>query len=242
MLASLINNHEWLQNHLPSTHPLWQSPLYLSGFINSSIKENIYSDYEFECEHTGLVATGIPNHLIVIKSISRELKNQKKIIELIPSDVVKLLNDRFVIEGVAPVNVSDFNRFKEDIFKMMQEYCNRMDVERTQTSSSSSSSSSNAEWKQWSWADRIYNKRTKEWIPDPQSRFHPVPKGWRLPNAPIANLWYAWWHGDKVLKIRPYQFISRLDISVDPSIDRGPADRLDWGRCIIVMQSTPKHG
>ena len=119
---------------------------------------------------------------------------------------------------------------------MMQEYCNRMDVERTQTSSSSSSSSSNAEWKQWSWADRIYNKRTKEWIPDPQSRFHPVPKGWRLPNAPIANLWYAWWHGDKVLKIRPYQFISRLDISVDPSIDRGPADRLDWGRCIIVMK------
>jgi hypothetical protein len=197
LLCSLSYHESFLRSHLLPTHPLFNSYLFASGYINT-IKSLITVDSPI------VKVTGIPAHLIIATEVSKvneNLNRQSQLIiekcEQLPVELEEKIMNRFHINGAIPVTMSDMRSFFNN--DMVKELSQKQIVERK-------------EEKEEKEGDRRFKS-----FPWPNGTIHPVPQGFTLPTSHIKDIWNLWWNGHIANQIRPYHLLKACDVPTQGS-------------------------
>ena len=77
LIASLAYHSTWLRNNLDASHPLFQTYLFTSGYVNE-LKDNVILGYG-SCESTGMKASGLPPTISLMIEMTNLLKKMSEV-------------------------------------------------------------------------------------------------------------------------------------------------------------------
>ena len=203
LIASVVYHSEYLMKRLPPHHPLFLSPLWLTGRVHQ-LRPYAYSCINYD-PRTKLHASGVPfatTMLIEMRSMgqtfTRGVAEIKERFSDLPKVIVEKIMENLEINGAIPVNVHTMNeqfaQFKDQIFEKLTE------LSRGGAAASSSSATQAqgvlTEFRTWTWADG-----TEHWLPE----------DFVFPLASIYDIWNIWLHGCRTTGIRPFKDIKSKD-------------------------------
>jgi hypothetical protein len=207
LLASICHHESWLRSTLSANHPLFLSPLFASGMLESLRVHVLTACYRSPL--TGLTATGIPPHLAMsneLTAVMRETEAMK--VQLLsqyaslPSDVVTTLMNKFVIQGAIPVTVDDIKALLTQAVSEMNTHMRNAlpDSARASAPAAAADTSNDEEgYRRWVWGR-------------PKRSFHPVPEGWRLVSTDVMSTWRLWHFGIPADQIGPLRRLHAADL------------------------------
>ena len=232
LLASLFHHEAYLRSAMSPNHPLFSAPVFTrnSKLDMLRTKENIVTGIGM-CPSTGMKATGIPPHLAIARTLKEltdsmerrfdEIKNElAEIRDNLPTTICNLLStelrENFVISGVAPFTIRDFDSRMNTIEASFRATMNELlDARQFPVNEVSNVQIDNQTgerletwWRQWDWRDG--------------KLCHFVPQSWRFPaNITLKAVYDLWHFGNRNEGIRPYK---KLQLKVDIS-DRDKGNR-----------------
>ena len=204
LLASICFNEQWLRSTLPTHHPLFNTHLFASGQVGA-LKAYVTAGRS-HCPLTGMIATGIPPHLV----LSNELVDVAKQTEVLkdallakcsqlPGDLASVMLSRFSINGAIPVTLDDIKSLLNNAVNQM-----RAELRDAIPTATPPSSSPNA------LADPTTDPRFQLW--QWGGALHMVPEGWKLPVADVKATWHLWQYGHVEARIRPLRNLKKADL------------------------------
>ena len=218
LLASICYHESWLRSSLPAHHPLLNTHLFASGEL-SALRAHVFTGRS-RCPLTGMVATGVPPHLVLSNEMSA-VAQQTEVLKRelldrcgqLPAELASVLLSRFSINGAIPVTLDDIKTLLNNAVSQMR--TELRDAIPTATASSSLSSAI---------ADD-----------DPRFSMHPwkdgtlrmVPEGWRLPVVDVKATWHLWHYGHVEDRIRPLRRLRMADLQ--------KADIAQWSKANGVV-------
>jgi hypothetical protein len=207
LLASICHHEGWLRSTLPADHPLFVSPLFASGMLDS-LRPHVLSGC-YRSALTGLTATGIPPHLAMsneLTAVMRETEAMK--LQLLsqyaslPSEVVTVLLNKFTIQGAIPVTLDDLKSLLAQAVSQMNTHMRDAlpDSARASAPAAAADPSSDGEgYRRWLWGS--------------PNAFHPVPEGWRLTSTDVMSTWRLWHFGIPAERIGPLRRLRTADLA-----------------------------
>lgn len=218
LLATLVHHRTFLRTNLAADHPLFQTYLWTSGLIDRFGGHVLVG--EKKCEVTGLVATGVPQHVVImhelvsvvekLKILNESLKNAQEALmqrltslgDDLPANLSKHILNNFEVNGAVPITFGQveglFDRFKEQLLSQIASLSVPSKDGESGESASQPPNASPAKkftWKLW---------KSGEW--------HPVPEGFIFPSVTASTLWNFWFLGNDAEDIGPYMKIRKRDL------------------------------
>jgi hypothetical protein len=213
LLASLFYHEEFLKQHLYSTHPLWNSRVFvMNEHLTSMRAEGAIMCGIGCCPETGLKATGIPPHLAIagkVQTLIDECKRahndselmRERIFAELPAAVARCvgeeLRSNFIVDGVAPVSLHDINRRFDDMEGVIMRRLDQLGQNVGGSVPGGGAAASAPEhqptwWRTWDWNDGVL--------------MHYIPLGWRWPTGiTCKQVWDLWFYGNMLqVSISPY--------------------------------------
>jgi len=231
LLASLFYHESYLRSNMSANHPLFSSPVFARNSRLEILrkKDNIITGIGM-CLSTGMRATGIPPHLAIARTLKEltesiesrfdELKSELEEMRTnLPATVCTLLStelrENFVINGVAPFTIRDFDSRMTLIEASFRNTMNEiLDSRRIPLNEATThvpavnhaGDMTETWWRQWDWRDgRLC---------------HFVPPGWRFPsNVTLKAIYDLWHYGNRNEGIRPFKKL-QLHVDIDDQ-DKG---------------------
>ena len=219
LLASICHHEQWLRSTLPSHHPLFSSPLFTSGTLES-LKPHVLSGCN-RSRLTGLTATGIPPHLTMTNELSAVVKQTEEMkVQLLtqysdlPAEVASVLLAKFSINGAIPVTLDDLRSVVAQAVSQVNTHMREVlpDAARAVAPAAADPSSDDARFRVWQWGGRL----------------HPVPEEWRLSSTDVMSTWRLWHFGNLAECIRPLRHLKKTDLT-------GTAQITQWTKTNGVM-------
>lgn len=229
LLASLVHHQEWLQQTLPSNHPLFRTMLWTSGKVRALASFVLVGNQE--CLETNMKATGIPQIISlrqqirdqkgIIESLMQRMNiNHEQVMESLPAAVAKHISDNFTIQGMVPVTQSHFDQFRREMLAEVREIRNQPSHLAQEESNRETELTSEDGFQWFSWG----------------GSFHVVPQGFRFRSMSVKQIWDYWHYGDRVNRISPYK---RIEPGRDLLIK---SDRKVFSKAKKVVNSIMKRG
>lgn len=209
LLASIVHHDSWLRANLDSRHPLFNSRLYAAGLFAKFNGKVLVG--RVECPETGMVATGVPSHIMLAKSV-RDLskridalecghkRRHEEILtaftdlkETLPKMLRTDLLENFEVNGALPLTQDDLSRQLDNIAARLEESIEkRLSAVRTITAPEAAPSAGTpiATFTHWTWGGRVMQM---------------VPEGFRMPECSVKDLWDLWHFGHVQNRIGPYK-------------------------------------
>lgn len=209
LLASIVHHDSWLRANLDSRHPLFNSRLYAAGLFAKFNGKVLVG--RVECPETGMVATGVPSHIMLAKSV-RDLskridalecghkRRHEEILtaftdlkETLPKMLRTDLLENFEVNGALPLTQDDLSRQLDNIAARLEESIEkRLSAVRTITAPEATPSAGTpiATFTHWTWGGRVMQM---------------VPEGFRMPECSVKDLWDLWHFGHVQNRIGPYK-------------------------------------
>lgn len=205
LLASICYHEQWLRSVLPARHPLFATHLFASGQV-AVLKQHVITGRS-RCAVTGMVATGIPPHLVLSNEMT-DMARQTEIMKDallakctdLPAELVTVMMGRFSINGAIPVTIDDIKTLLNNAVNDMRTEL-RVAIPTAATSTTLSltdrvDGDSDPRFQLWLW----------------KGRMHPVPEGWKLPATDVKATWNLWHFGHVHDKIRPLRYLKKADL------------------------------
>lgn len=197
-LASLVYQHVYLQQTLHASHPLFFTPL----FSSPSNLSDLYKTVSFGYTSPKIVATGIPPHISILKSLHRLDVTVTSLPTRISSDLDAMLESK----GAKAGNIS-----KELLVSIINDALKSVQTPAKQRESQ---------------AERSLPQDTKKRVvfvwKDGSEHF--VPEDFTFPSVDVSTAWYLWFRGNGSVNYPPFRHISPTDIS-----DKNQRKRIcDW--------------
>jgi hypothetical protein len=125
LLASLVYHQDWLRDNLPAAHPLFSSPVFLSGHV-TRLRPFVHCG-EFVNEASNMAATGIPPSMAQLKKIAdltvlvekaqQDLtactESVREAVHQVPNRCVEEMLKRIRVDGAMEVTTEDVQRVVE---------------------------------------------------------------------------------------------------------------------------------
>ncbi|KAH9152508.1 hypothetical protein AeRB84_005073 [Aphanomyces euteiches] len=217
MLASLVWHQNWLRDTLDEKHPLFFSPVWISGLLPQLIQR-----VEVGClsnEMTKMKATGIPPHVVISDQISTLQQQMREILSSIndmPSSVAEAVLSRLrdvetfePSDGLAPSIVDQLcSKIVHELQKL-----NQQNVDNSASRSSEPHPSLPEVNPPW-------------WSKENQSQIANV----TCPRGKLFDMWNLWWGGLPTQKLPPLRLRSAKDFSRS-------VDRVSYSKLSKVMKT-----
>ncbi|KAJ8579002.1 hypothetical protein ON010_g202 [Phytophthora cinnamomi] len=228
LLASIIHHEPYLRDTLCSQHPIFTGKMFSANRLLYQQRGAVILAIGTS-QVCGLKATGISAHLAVAKQVNDlryevaslhseidDLKNVKleTLLDEVAEKVCEALRQHFVINGMAPVSLSDLDRRINELrASIIIEF--RMVQQDNYSTPSNAPGEYQTDWRAWSWEDGKI--------------CHAVSEGWGFAaRANVKTVWNLWFFGDKDTQIRPYRLLNKQH-------DIMPAHRMRHSRVSKVM-------
>lgn len=204
LLASVCYHEEWLRSTLPAHHPLFSTHLFASGAVEQ-LKPHVLLGCS-RCPVTGMVATGIPPHLVMSNGLTDVVKHTQALKEellsrcaQLPKELTDTLLDKFTIHGAIPVTAADLTGMLNTIMAQMRAELREVRASQPSDPLPSTHTHPNADprFKLWSWRGKL----------------HMVPEGWVFPSTNVKDTWQLWHFGHLADQIRPLRYLKKVDLS-----------------------------
>jgi len=212
LLASICFHEQWLRSTLPDHHPLFNTHLFASGLLGT-LKTYVIAGRS-HCPLTGMIATGIPPHLVLSNELVDVAKQTEALKDALlakcsqmPADLTTVMLSRFSINGAIPVTLDDIKSLLNNAVNQMRAELRDAIPTATTTSSSPNSLTDPAadpRFQLWQWGGAL----------------HMVPEGWKLPVADVKATWHLWQYGHVEAKIRPLRYLKKADLQGGGQISR----------------------
>lgn len=226
LLASIIYHREFIQQILPSTHPI-----FYQRFWNPTILSKLTSKIQTGCGKnsvTHMFATGIPPHIVLSNELARVTErlesmdqNIFKKLDWLPQRIKDCLLENFQINGAVPITHSDVKSMIDDLKKSLLEAFgennSRRILNEPDNQANINPENSSVSYRSFTWAERI----------------HPVPDDFRFPKCNCRTLWDLWWRGKPVDNIAPFKVIKSFDIS-------NKSDKVLFSKAKFVIEALSK--
>eukprot|EP01034_Spumella_vulgaris_P035606 gene35606-43904_t len=190
-----------LPPHLPQSvlEEITEEMLYAAGLFAKFNGKVLVG--RVECPETGMVATGVPSHIMLAKSV-RDLskridalecghkRRHEEILtaftdlkETLPKMLRTDLLENFEVNGALPLTQDDLSRQLDNIAARLEESIEkRLSAVRTITAPEAAPSAGTpiATFTHWTWGGRVMQM---------------VPEGFRMPECSVKDLWDLWHFG-----------------------------------------------
>jgi hypothetical protein len=234
LFASLCYHHDWLRTNLSAEHPLWKQPLFtrsineFTGNIMTVFSEKVLSGI-FHCSTSGISATGIPSHLLIVsemenlkrvvigltskiellesglsETIQQKLDSLGTIIQEVPEQVKCNIMQNFSINGAIPLSYHDMERFLDAAIQKLSQQINISHSQMRAELENRRSGEGNI-------LENVVGEQASN---SPFTTFcwggkmgRLVPQDFIFPNTTARTLWSLWFYGDKSRKIHPYRML-----------------------------------
>jgi hypothetical protein len=203
LLASICYHEEWLRSSLPSHHPLFSTYLFASGAVQG-LKPHVVTGSN-RCPVTGMMATGIPPHLVMSNGLTDIVKQTQLLKEELlskcaelPTELTNVMLNKFTINGAIPLTVEDMRAMLNSVVAQMKAEIRDAHTVMTRESASPALIDPNVDsrFQLWSWGGRL----------------HMVPQGWIFPSTNLKDTWNLWHFGHLSDKIRPLRCLKKFDL------------------------------
>jgi hypothetical protein len=206
LLASICYHEEWLRSTLPAHHPLFSTHLFASGSV-PSLQRHLLTGCN-RCPITGMMATGIPPHLVMSNGLTDVVKQTQLLkAELLsrcaelPAELTNAMLSKFSINGAIPLTVDDMRVMLNSVVAQMRAEIREVHaVERLASAPVSTAPidpTTDPRFQLWSWGGRL----------------HMVPQGWLFPSTNLKDTWNLWHFGHVADKIRPLRCLKKFDLA-----------------------------
>ena len=211
MLASICYHEEWLRATLSPRHPIFASHLFASGSI-PALKIHITTGSS-RCVLTGMLATGIPPHLVLSNDMTDVAKQTVMLKDEIlnkckelPAELVTVLMSRFSINGALPVTLDDMQRMINTVITQMR--AELRDALPTAAAPLLTppplplDGDTDPRFQLWQWKGQL----------------HMVPEGWQFPSTNVKATWHQWHYGHVQDRVRPLRRLRKADLQGNANI------------------------
>ena len=226
LLASICYHEPWLRVTLPAHHPLFNTHLFASGQVDA-LKRCVV-DGRSRCALTGMVATGIPPHLVLSNELTDVVKQADVLREavldkftLLPAELKRVMLENFIVDGAIPLTLTDMKALLTDALGQMR--AEMRDAICTAAAATlptpPASGADDPRFHLWAWRD---------------GALHMVPEGWLLPVADVKATWHLWHYGHVQDRIRPLRHLKKADL-------QGGKQVTQWSKTNGVVAAVAKE-
>ena len=219
LLASVCYHERWLRLTLPVQHPLFASHLFASGTVQS-LQRHLLTGCS-RCPVTGMMATGIPPHLVMSNGLTDVVKETQLLKEKLlsrcaelPAELTSTMLSKFSIGGAIPLTADDMRVMLNGVVAQVRAELRQVHAPETRASVATVDPSVDPRFQLWSWGGRL----------------HMVPQGWLFPSTNIKDTWNLWHFGHLADKIRPLRCLKKFDLV-------GAAQITLWAKTSGVMKA-----
>ena len=221
LLASICYHERWLRSTLPAQHPLFSSHLFASGTVQS-LQQHLLTGCN-RCPFTGMVATGIPPHLVMSNGLTDVVKQTQLLKEELlsrcaelPAELTSTMLSKFSINGAIPLTADDMRVMLNSVVAQVRAELRQVHAAETLASASTApvDPSVDPRFQLWSWGGRL----------------HMVPQGWVFPSTNIKDTWNLWHFGHLTDKMCPLRCLKKFDLV-------GAAQITLWAKTSGVMKA-----
>jgi hypothetical protein len=230
LLASLV--YHYYKGHLHQIlhihHPLFSQRIFTNTALIKMLEKKVILVHAY-CNDTHISAEGVPGIILISREI-REFRlkynetcnvyiqrieelnsNMKDMYDDLPQKIVNMMLERFQINGVIPVSLTDIRALISEMmmstsgpYGQILEKLNEISSNQT-TSTLCTSSSTTISARESTLSESVgivYYWRGYD------DKVHTVPYGFKFPSYNVSTMWNLWIFGDSVRKICPYHQIS----------------------------------
>jgi hypothetical protein len=231
LLASICYHEPWLRSTLPPHHPLFSSHLFASGAM-AALKPHVVTGCS-RCPVTGMMATGIPAHLVMTSELTAVVSHTQQLREAVlarcdelPAEVTNVMLSKFSINGAIPVTMDNMREMLNTVMAQMRTEIRDAHAADMQAMPSLIEPPVDPRFQLWTWGGRL----------------HMVPQGWIFPSTNVKDTWNLWHFGHLTDKIRPLRLIKKFDLGTDAQVSlvsktRGVMDAIS--QVMFDMQLVP---
>jgi hypothetical protein len=237
LVATLYHHEPYMRANLLPEHPIFKSKLF-NVELKASLSSNILVGTG-HCNITGMVASGIPPHLVLAEELELVKQYLADIVESISTQpeatavrMRKLLKEEFEVSGITAVTARDLDTAINRLLDFVSSGFDKQENANAERETRGQQQVQRLVMQSTPFAEAV--GETAAWYSvfdwEDGSIPHFVPKGFRLESQlTVRQLADKWFNGDKGRAIRPYRLLHRThDISA--------ADRLLHTRARTVMQ------
>ena len=196
LVASVIYHWEWLQTHLPETHPFFYSRIYTSG-IYQTWKPFVIAGI-FKCPETGMIASGLPRSMTILletRLIQESLKNvpditAEKVIDKLSSVQNIYIHSSEVLNRTITPRIESMERSITSLLQANEQLL-------AQAQSPILSGSTTSQFRRFFWDDT----------------WHAHPKTFQIPADTCLKVWNLWLFGDATEVNTPYRCLEGASIT-----------------------------
>lgn len=214
MLASVVHHAPWLRQTLPSTHPIFLTPVFTSGAVEN-LRKYVQTG-NFSNTHTGLNATGVPPHImqsVAISELQGELQEFKAEVGRMGADLPNKVRDAILasceVNGAIPLTRESVEGMIGDARNAIVEAVEHLTSNLRGNANGSNGNNGNVQTNYELPGGEVREGYRWWWF---DGAFHMVPPGWRLPVCNVTILFSLWLDGSVRENIQPYRFLRGTDM------------------------------
>jgi hypothetical protein len=221
LLASICYHQQWLRSTLARNHPLFSTSLFASGTVEA-LKPHLFAGSS-RCGVTGMLATGIPPHLVMSSELTAVVNRFQSLKEAVlsrcdelPVEVTNVMLSKFSVNGAIPVTMEDMRALLSNAVAQMRAEIRDAHAAERGASALLPHLDPNADprFQVWTWGGKL----------------HMVPQDWIFPSANVKDTWNLWHFGHLTDKIRPLRYLKKYNL--------GSAGQITlWSKTSGVMQA-----
>jgi hypothetical protein len=193
LLASICYHESWLRESLEARHSLFSTRLFASGAI-AVLKSHVVGGCT-RSPITGLEATGIPPHLVMVNELTAVVNQTQQLREEVlskcdglPTELTNVMLSKFSINGAIPLTMDNMREMLSAVVSQLRAEMREVLAVDSVAQSSLIPPSPSSRFETWNW----------------KGRFHMVPPGWTLPSSiNVKDMWHLWHFGHLADRIAP---------------------------------------
>ena len=203
LLASICHHESWLRATFPADHPLFSTRLFASGLM-AVLKPHVVAGTTRSAA-TGLEATGIPPHLVMVNELTAVIAQTQQLKEALmlrcdglPAEVTDVLLSKFSINGAIPLTADNMKEMLEAVVAQMRREIRDVQAADAAALPSLIPAPSDSRFLVWTWGGRM----------------HMVPQGWILPSSTnVKDTWLLWHFGHLADRVGPLRNLKKYDLN-----------------------------
>jgi hypothetical protein len=218
LLASICHHEAWLREKLPDSHPLFHSHLFASGTM-ADLRPHVMTGCN-RTPATGMVATGIPPHLVMSNELTAVANNTQQLKEAVlarcdglPSRLTEVLLSKFSINGAIPLTADNMREMLDSVLAQFRTELRDVRAAEMQLLPRLVDPPGDDRFERWLWG----------------GKFHMVKEGWTFPSTNLKDTWHLWHFGHLTDRIQPLRRLKKYDLA------RSQVSR--WSKTRGVMQA-----
>ena len=197
LLASLAYHKDWLQDTLPSGHPLFNQRVWTSSIL-VRLKDKALTGV-LRNPISKMSATGVPPHVALSSKVSGFEETVSSQVASLPGEVTRELLEHCQVNGAVPISASQIEsmmgEFRKQVISEIQ--ATRENTNRSHNDTSGHDEAMcQTEFYTWTWGGKLQM----------------VPRDFRFPKCNMRTMWDLYWGGRRCDKIRPYRYLRTFNL------------------------------